>query len=327
MRREYFKQDYAQYIAPKDEKFKQHYEKYIAPYVKKFEEMRLEKLNSIKKRKFYAKVIFRFSIIIYPIIFIIFIQKGQIHLWPFFIMALFLFNWKYAPSGVYDLSVEETILPHIFSFLGKDFIHRKKGEWDIRSLQDSEIHPRIYKAEYENYIKGSYNGVGIEFAKTCLYDRNRYDSNETTTHKGILLRLDMNKKFISKTIVIQDSGKIGNFFENKSHKFENVTLEDPLFEKEFEVYSENQVEARYLLTASFMDRLLKLKEFFQATNIRCSFYDDKFLLMIKCFHNFFEPKSIDHPVDFEDDMQLILTEMNLIFQIIDILKLNQKIGL
>lgn len=100
-----------------------------------------------------------------------------------------------------------------------------------------------------------------------------------------------------------------------------------MFEKQFEVYSNNQVEARYLLTTSFMERLLRLSDLLGSNHIQCSFYDDKLLLMVPSSYNRFETSSIYVPATFVGDINTILSEMKLIFEIIDILKLNQRIGL
>lgn len=49
--------------------------------------------------------------------------------------------------------------------------------------------------------------------------------------------------------------------------------------------------------------------------------------MIPVKRNLFEPGSIFKQEDFVDDSKSFLKDMNIIFQIIDILKLNQNIGL
>lgn len=89
----------------------------------------------------------------------------------------------------------------------------------------------------------------------------------------------MNKRFSGKTIVRKDSTPIGNFLSGLTTKLERVTLEDPIFERQFEVYSNDQVEARYLLTTSFMERLLELSALYD-NKIECCFYDDNLLLKI-----------------------------------------------
>ena len=147
----------------------------------------------------------------------------------------------------------------------------------------------------------------------------------------------MNKNFSGKTVVKKDRGKMGNWFARKFNKplfskkpidLKNVKLEDPVFEKKFEVYSTDQVEARYLLTTSFMERLLELSGLFSKNGvIQCSFYLNKLLLMIPSDKNRFEVGSIYQPATFIDDIDQILKEMTIIFQIIDILKLERKTGL
>ena len=50
-------------------------------------------------------------------------------------------------------------------------------------------------------------------------------------------------------------------------------------------------------------------------------------MMISTKKDMFEPGSIFEPADFVDDVRSLLIEMNLIFEIIDILKLDMDIGL
>ncbi|MFR1031107.1 MAG: DUF3137 domain-containing protein [Alphaproteobacteria bacterium] len=45
---------------------------------------------------------------------------------------------------------------------------------------------------------------------------------------------------------------------------ERVKLEDVSFERQFEVFSDNQIEARYLLTTALWNECLKLKRPFRA---------------------------------------------------------------
>ncbi len=151
--------------------------------------------------------------------------------------------------------------------------------------------------------------------------------NQRTIFDGIFIYLSMNKNFSGKTIVTKDISPVGNWVANQFTSLENVKLEDPTFEREFEVYSSNQTEARYILSPTFMELLLKLRTLFTSNNIQCSFYNDRLLLMIPCDKDRFEPASIFQPATFVDEMKMILSEMQTIFQIIETLKLNKKTGL
>ena len=59
--------------------------------------------------------------------------------------------------------------------------------------------------------------------------------------------------------------------KNKIKPFQKIVLEDIEFEKRFDTYSTNQVEARYLLTTLFMKRFENLKTpFIDMANEICS---------------------------------------------------------
>ena len=61
------------------------------------------------------------------------------------------------------------------------------------------------------------------------------------------------------TAVIADQGALGNFWDRTTGvKRERVALEDPVFEKIYEVYGTDQVAARALLHPAFMERMLAL---------------------------------------------------------------------
>ena len=176
---------------------------------------------------------------------------------------------------------------------------------------------------------GTYKGVTIDLFETELEKRVRTKDRSyyKTVFKGIMITLSMNKKFKGKTVVRKDSGVIGNWFKKKFTSLKNVKLEDPHFEKMFEVYSDDQVEARYLLTVTFMERLTELTSSFGSKSIECCFYNKELFMMIPIKKNMFEPGSIYEPEDFIDDSKNLLKELNLIFSIIDQLKLNMKINL
>jgi hypothetical protein len=52
-------------------------------------------------------------------------------------------------------------------------------------------------------------------------------------------------------------------------KLEEIKLEDPEIRKNFVVYSTDQVEARYLLTPSFIQRFKRLKTAYGTKKIKC----------------------------------------------------------
>ena len=196
-------------------------------------------------------------------------------------------------------------------------------------MEPSGIIPSFDNAHIEDYVSGAYKDVGIELTEAKLTETRGSGKNRrtVTVFRGIFVLFAAHKNFSGNTIVRKDSGLIGNWLRDKFNKLENVELEDPEFEQQFEVYSTDQVEARYLLTPSFMQRLLDLSVLFHGSNIQCSFYDDRLLLMIASTHDRFETGSAFEPATFVGEINTILKEMSLIFQIVDTLKLNERTGL
>ncbi len=111
---------------------------------------------------------------------------------------------------------------------------------------------------------------------------------------------------------------------NKNNK--QVHLEDVKFAKKFKVFSEDEVEARYLVTTAFMERFLNLTTSFGTKKAKCAFYKNKVMFAISTRKDLFEFgslfKSLDNPrnIGFFNELMSIL-------DMIDYFKLDEKVGL
>ena len=110
-------------------------------------------------------------------------------------------------------------------------------------------------------------------------------------------------------------------------KFIKIKLEDIVFDKYYTTYSEDQVEARYLLTPSFMERFKNLEKAYGSKDIRCAFFDDQIMFAISTNKDLFEIGSLYHPLSDSRQVETFYNEITAIFDIIDELKLNEKTGL
>lgn len=312
--------------------FAPHYEQYIRPHVREFEQQRIEALHKLRGNLMIGLPIA--GALIAAIISMWMVthlsQDAKAHITAFGFMAMLGgAYWVYLPAVKYASAVKAKIFPAIFSFFGKDFIYSEDNLLPISSLQYSGIIPSYNGEKTEDYIKGSYKEVSLELTEAKLTETTGTGKHRRTVTKfrGLFVLLSMNKRFSGKTIIRRDTGAIANWLSDKFSNLETVKLEDPIFEKQFECYSSDQVEARYLLTTSFMQRLLELSQLFGTGNIQCSFYENRLLLMLSSKENRFEVSSIFKPATFVDDINTILQQMHVLFRIIDVLKLDQKIGL
>jgi hypothetical protein len=246
----------------------------------------------------------------------------------FVILSFGAMFWFIKKSIVtYQNSIKNEIFPRILNFVG-EFTFTAEVANKVELFRDSGLIPSYSIENSEDYISGEYGGVKIELFETHLQKRRTgKNSRRVTVFNGLIIKLSMNKKFNGKTLVKQDKGSVGNWFSTRSTKLANVKLEDPKFENLFEVYSSDQIEARYLLTVSFMERLLELAEIFENAKIELCFENEHLIITIPLRKPIFEPGPITQPEDFIDDAQNLLKEMYLIFQIIETLKLNMKLNL
>lgn len=119
---------------------------------------------------------------------------------------------------------------------------------------------------------------------------------------------------------------IGIIYLYDNVKAEKIKLEDKRFMKEYTVFADDQIEARYLLTTAFMERLNNLKTVFEG-KISCCFHDDNVSFLINTDRDTFEISDINIKTT---DMTLpnrFFDEMMAITDMIDYFKLDERTGL
>lgn len=315
--------------ADSQNKFQEHYNKEILPLVLDFEKKRIKALESFR-------LYFVLAIIISILILIIShktisyynITNKQSLEGSFYLVSILIFSvfgFSFLTLINYNNAVKDLIFPKIFSFFGSNYSYSRFAVVDYDKLYSTGIMPKYHYSHSEDLVKGIYKNVSIELYELILKYKER--NKNIPQFEGLIIQLTMNKKFKGHTIIKNDRGALVNFLSATSSSLERVRLEDSRFEGEFDVFSTDQVEARYLLTPAFMERFRKLKAVSRSTQIEAAFLNNNLILKIALSYNRFEPSSILEPATFEEDIKIILDEMEVIFEIIDVLKLNEKTGL
>lgn len=111
--------------------------------------------------------------------------------------------------------------------------------------------------------------------------------------------------------------------KNNRNDKEYVRLEDVVFSEKWEVYANDQINARYILTPALMERLLEIKSMFRGENVEFSFFDNKLLISLPCA-NMFETTSLFSSTLKYNKIRKFVSEFYCIFSIIEILKLENK---
>ena len=107
----------------------------------------------------------------------------------------------------------------------------------------------------------------------------------------------------------------------------DIKLEDPKFNKRFNVYSSDEVEARYLVTPLFMELLNNLKTAFGSKQLKCSFFNDTFMIAISTKKDLFELGDLSTPCNSPKFVLQFWRELTSIYKMIEYFKLNEKMYL
>ena len=103
---------------------------------------------------------------------------------------------------------------------------------------------------------------------------------------------------------------------------EKEILDDTEFNNEFRVFTDDKIEARYLLSPGFMRRLHDVKlKFDGAVSLSAAFMDNKFYLFLNGAKNRFESSLLDPPLSLSD-AQAIKDEITRLLRVIDELNLS-----
>ena len=137
------------------------------------------------------------------------------------------------------------------------------------------------------------------------------------------------KNFNINTFVLTDTaeklfGFLGKKLQSigKSHG-DLVSLENPDFEKSFAVYSQDQIEARYLLTPALMEKILEFKNK-SAKNIQLSFVNSRLFVTLPYIIDLFEPKIFGEIIGLEN-IREYYEDLNLAVSLVEELNLNTRI--
>jgi hypothetical protein len=308
--------------------FKEHYHEHLLPLVRSYE---IDRVAALKKSQSNRRKAIPFMVLM-PIfsLFLMYITEFNSNFFELLIWANIgvysaLFAYIRHSLKKYTSSIKSQIFPKILSFLGNFEYLSENEEIKLNEYEKYNIIPHHSRSSCEDYIRGDYKSVNIELFEARLERRKK--RGYYTVFSGLIIKLSVNKNFNGKTLIKTDKGSVGNWLSQAFNEFPRVHLEDPEFEKIFEVFSEDQVEARYLLTTSFMERLLEVRKIFKSDKMQCSFLDQSLLMLLPIDKDMFEPGPITEPEDFIDDSKNLLREMHSIFNICDTLKLDMNTGL
>ena len=293
------------------------------PKLRELEETRLEKLGVYAFRK---KIAWPIAAVLTPIFgfidyWLLMLQRGSDDgAAGLSILVLGgLWAWVSAPKRQYARAYKKDILPDIARLFG-NFDYDVKGKIPMEAMKPSKVVPKHTSYKSEDHFTGSYKGVSIDFSEIDL--KKKSGKRTVTVFKGLAILLTSGtRKFHGHTILTKDQGKIGGWFKKQTSNMARADLVDPEFERLFDVFTTDQVEARYLIDPLIVENLKALYTDYSGDKMMGAFYDDHFLILIGSKVNHFEPASIETPATDAESLLAMKHEIAQILSIVDRLSL------
>jgi hypothetical protein len=163
------------------------------------------------------------------------------------------------------------------------------GNLFFGTIGETKVEFSEIQSEYKTETKGSQGVNQVEWH---------------TIFRGIFFSADFNKHFNGRTFVLPDTAErlfgamIGGFLQGHTRgRPPLVRLEDPEFERYFVVYADDQVESRYILSLSLMERIVAFRRR-TGRKVYLSFADDNIMVAIPCERELFKPRLYRTVLDF-----------------------------
>lgn len=237
----------------------------------------------------------------------------------------------------YRCGYKNHVVANLLQTIDESLSYKPKGSISSEHYKKSGLYRKSYDRFHgEDYATGVLGKTAIEFSEihteyksTTTDSEGKTKESWHTIFQGIFFIAAANKHFQGKTYILPDRrgifSTIGKAITEKTGKYgDRVGLENPEFETHFEVYSNDQVEARYLLSPALMQRLLDFREESGGSKVRLSFVDGNLYIAIPNNKGYFEPNLYQPAASF-DAVKGIYKDIQFITGIVEDLGLNTRI--
>ena len=239
---------------------------------------------------------------------------------------------------IFEQEVKKVIMPIIFNKL-PNFKWMKDGSITPVEIKQFKLFGYFNNKENDDSFFCNYKNVKVCIDE-CQLNRDKRGDILFPPFKGVLVLLRTENKLTNKHVIIKTAGcknglnklhnKIDDILKNEinlSPNLQKVNLEDVEFEKKYDVYCEDQIEARYLLTTAVMERLNNIKFAFNADFVEASVINNKMLIAVYTHRDLFKLANIYKPIYNFNQYKTMVEEFVSILEMVDTLKIDRNIGL
>lgn len=275
------------------ETFQQFYQERLLPDMEALE----------KKRKQIVANIMRDGLVAAIAIFVILMFFRRFFFVGFIAIAVFAVRCHFHAKG-YDRMFRTCVIEKIVHFIDEHLSYfPNRGVPESVYLKSRIFLQKPDRYRGDNLVRGIVGQTEIAFSQIhseCKEESEDRDGKRETTwqtiFRGLFFLAGFNKDFKGHTLVLPDMAQkifgevLGSLFQSWNFtRGELVKLEDPEFERFFVVYGTDQIEARYILSASLMKRITDFRKK-TGKAICLSFMDKRVFVAIPYKETLFEPR-------------------------------------
>lgn len=295
------------------ESYKEIRKKVFSKNFDKFWKENIEKdLSEIEKRR---KYLISFLVITCIILIAFAIYSNTLFVFFQFYICLLIAVILYIVKK-YKSQAKKVFMPKLISYIGNLQVITQYNQLR-KYVKSLEIVHGYNIFSCDDCFLFNFNGVHFSISEIKLtYESDSDRKRRNTIFKGLLISFKSFKQFKHNVLIKQKA-------MGKAASYNKITLEDPEFGKLFDVYGFDQIEARYLITPAFMNRMVQLSKNF-AHGLFASFENGMVNILIPSEKDWFDLPITKSATDIEN-CRAILIEFLSLFSIADTLKIDQNI--
>lgn len=322
--------------------YRTYYEK-IFPLIEDIEIYRRELCNQLIWRSVLFSSIF--SVLLGMIVY--FQERNVIYASSLVIVSMIVFltaNFLNAPQKkLFSAKLKDKFFYTVIkSFTQIDLWQKNRKESEIipyNELIESGLFSDFTYSKNDDEFRGVYKGVQSAVSeRECFFQTPM--TEPSIVFKGLIIKFKSNKRIAQRTIIASKRKSPIKFLlafivtvlclsfrlgiENILNSVVAGVVVAPVL---YFTTSEDEVEARYLLTPTFIEKFSKLKKVMKADTVKCSFYNNSIMIAVRSEKDFFELGNLFKNVSDLSTIENFYRDISIIFELIEYFKLDVKIGL
>lgn len=231
-----------------------------------------------------------------------------VKMWIILFVGAIVAGWSYAPIKHAKKQVKIGINEGIAAALGMTYRHDGEAGREFNNAKRFRLVPSHDRASLEDFWSGEIDGYTFLLHEAHLQERRGSGKNRrmVTVFRGAIIRIASGRRFHGTTLV-KRPGQHDSWFglggrkhsvDFDGHRLDAVDMVHPDFNDRFEVWSDDQVEARYLVDPLYIERLLEMESAFGGDNI-CSLFSEGDIIVAVRGGNMFESGTMNPDRDRE----------------------------